>query len=155
MSADRELAAVHRPLYARLLRLHALAPSGLLCFIFLEGAIALGILLALAELVSWWGVIVLPLTVALMVKLNDLIAAQLARPPVPTPRTTARAAVLRPAAGVHLAEEATTRLAGPVRPGAAFPPTANQAGEPLKRSWAERREIRDQRARQSANRRYE
>src|SRR4051794_24096456 len=67
----------HRPLYARMLRLHHLAPSGLLCFVFLEGAIALGILLALAELVSWWGVIVLPVTVALMVKLNDVIAGSL------------------------------------------------------------------------------
>ena len=54
----------HPPLYARLLRLRNVAPSGLLCFIFLEGTVALGALLALAELVSWWGVLVLPLTVA-------------------------------------------------------------------------------------------
>ncbi|MDT5032582.1 MAG: hypothetical protein QOC94_2753, partial [Actinoplanes sp.] len=44
----------HQPTYARLLRLKNLAPSGFLCFAFLEGSIALGLLLALAELVSWW-----------------------------------------------------------------------------------------------------
>ena len=41
---------------------------------------ALGILLALAELVSWWGVLVLPVTVAVMVKLNDVVAGALTRP---------------------------------------------------------------------------
>ena len=74
-----------RPVYARILGLQFLDPSGFLCFVYFEGAIALGILLALAELVSWWGVLVLPLTVALMVKLNDVIAGAL------TP-TTAQAA---------------------------------------------------------------
>ncbi len=74
-----------RPLYARILGLQYLNPSGFLCFVFFEGAVALGILLALAELVSWWGVLVLPLTVALMVKLNDVVAGAL------TP-TAARAA---------------------------------------------------------------
>ncbi|RZU52588.1 hypothetical protein EV385_4462 [Krasilnikovia cinnamomea] len=67
------------PLYARLLRLEHLAPSGFLCFVFLEGSVALAILLALAELVSWWGVLVLPVTVAAMVKLNDLIAGAVSR----------------------------------------------------------------------------
>ena len=68
-----------QPLYARMLRLRHLTPSGLLCFVYLEGAVALGILLALAELVSWWGVLVLPAVVALMVKLNDVVAGLLAR----------------------------------------------------------------------------
>lgn len=63
-----------------MLGLQYLAPSGFLCFVFLEGAVALGILLALAELVSWWGVLVLPLTVAGMVKLNDVVAGALTRP---------------------------------------------------------------------------
>ncbi|GAA2599951.1 hypothetical protein GCM10010435_94210 [Winogradskya consettensis] len=79
-----------QPLYARLLGLQYLAPSGFLCFVFLEGAVALGILLALAELVSWWGVVVLPLTVAAMVKLNDIVAGALTtRPTIPTPATAA------------------------------------------------------------------
>ncbi|OJF09550.1 hypothetical protein BG844_37055, partial [Couchioplanes caeruleus subsp. caeruleus] len=73
-----------QPLYARMLGLQYLAPSGFLCFVFLEGAIALGILLALAELVSWWGVLVLPVTVAAMVKLNDAVAGALTRPQVRT-----------------------------------------------------------------------
>ncbi|UQU63562.1 hypothetical protein COUCH_31870 [Couchioplanes caeruleus] len=71
--------ARRQPLYARMLGLQYLAPSGFLCFVFLEGAIALGILLALAELVSWWGVLVLPVTVAVMVKLNDAVAGALTR----------------------------------------------------------------------------
>ncbi|WP_369819584.1 hypothetical protein [Actinoplanes sp. TFC3] len=66
-----------QPLYARALGLQYLAPSGFLCFVFLEGAVALGVLLALAELVSWWGVLVLPLSVAAMVKLNDVVAGAL------------------------------------------------------------------------------
>jgi hypothetical protein len=82
----RAPASLDLPLYARVLRLRHLAPSGFLCFVFLEGAIALGILLALAELVSWWGVLVLPATVAVMVKLNDVVAGMVAGPPaMPTP----------------------------------------------------------------------
>src|SRR4051812_50062807 len=86
----------HRPLYARALRLKVVAPSGFLCFVFLEGAVALGILLALAELVSWWGVLVLPITVAAMVKLNDMIAGVLTRPQV-TATAAGSATVTRPA----------------------------------------------------------
>jgi hypothetical protein len=63
-----------RPLYARVLRLRRLDPGGLVCFLYFEGAVALGILTALAELVPWWGVPILPLTVAIMVKVNDMIA---------------------------------------------------------------------------------
>lgn len=66
------------PLYARVLRLRHVHPSGLLCFLYLEGMIALGVLLALAELMSWWVVPVLPLVVAAAVKLNDLVAGILA-----------------------------------------------------------------------------
>jgi hypothetical protein len=122
-----------RPLYARLLRLRHITPGGLLCFVFLEGAIALGALLALAELVSWWGVIVLPLTVAVMVKLNDVIAGFLPHAPAPV---AARAPVRRP-----IGEESTARL--PV----------GQSG--INRPWAERLEVQQQWARQSATRRYE
>jgi hypothetical protein len=83
--------ARHPPLYARMLALRHLAPSGFLCFVFLEGAIALGSLLALAELVSWWGVLVLPVTVAVMVKLNDVIAGAVSRAAVPPPRVVSSA----------------------------------------------------------------
>jgi hypothetical protein len=149
-----------RPLYARLLRLRHLTPSGLLCFVFFEGAIALGALLALAEMVSWWGVIFLPVTVAVMVKLNDLVAEALSRPASPSP-VAARVAMsgsgvaLNGSAGAlagptaamagsaaPLPGEETTRLPGMVRAG-------------VKRPWAERLEMQHQRVRQSATRRYE
>ncbi|WP_331461020.1 hypothetical protein [Micromonospora tarapacensis] len=69
----------HRPLYARVLGLRFVNPGGVLCFVFFEGAIALAALLALAELVSWWAVLVLPAAVAVMVKLNDVVAAVVVR----------------------------------------------------------------------------
>ncbi|WP_407952155.1 hypothetical protein [Plantactinospora sonchi] len=68
-----------RPLYARLLRLRHVDPGGVLCFVYFEGMVSLGLLLALAELVSWWGVFLLPVSVAAMVKANDLVAAAVAR----------------------------------------------------------------------------
>ena len=64
----------YRPLYARLLGLRFVNPGGVLCFLFFEGAVALAVLLALAELVNWWAVLVLPVAVAVMVKLNDMVA---------------------------------------------------------------------------------
>ncbi|SBT46017.1 hypothetical protein [Micromonospora auratinigra] len=64
----------YRPLYARVLGLRFVNPGGVLCFLFFEGAVALAALLALAELVSWWAVLVLPAVVAAMVKLNDVVA---------------------------------------------------------------------------------
>ena len=51
----------------------------MLCFLFFEGTVALAVLLALAELVTWWAVLVLPVVVAAMVKLNDLVAAIVVR----------------------------------------------------------------------------
>ncbi|NYF54678.1 hypothetical protein [Micromonospora purpureochromogenes] len=69
----------YRPLYARALGLRVVNPGGVLCFLFFEGAVALAALLALAELVSWWAVVVLPAAVALMVKLNDMVAERVVR----------------------------------------------------------------------------
>jgi hypothetical protein len=140
---------VHRPLYARVLRLRHLSPSGIFCFIFLEGAIALGILFALAELVSWWGVIVLPATVAVMVKLNDLIAGLLGRSAAPAEPVAARASVLCPAGAgsvrrANIGEESTTRLRG-------FGRSGGRAAQP----GGERLEAHQQWVRQSATRRYE
>ncbi|HEX6684468.1 MAG TPA: hypothetical protein VF062_16820 [Candidatus Limnocylindrales bacterium] len=71
--------ARQRPMYARALGLQYLRPSGLLCFAYFEGAIALAVLLALAELADWWILVVLPLSVAAMVKLNDVIAGAVLR----------------------------------------------------------------------------
>ncbi|WP_246248282.1 hypothetical protein [Micromonospora maritima] len=69
----------YRPLYARVLGLRFVNPGGVLCFLFFEGAAALAVLLALAELVSWWAVLVLPTAVAVMVKLNDVVAEMVVR----------------------------------------------------------------------------
>jgi hypothetical protein len=80
------------PLYARVLRLRYIRPGGLLCFLFCEGAIAVGILLALAELAPWWSALVLPLVVAVMVKVNDTVAEWSARArPVPAHTRTGTA----------------------------------------------------------------
>ncbi|SCG60326.1 hypothetical protein [Micromonospora inositola] len=69
----------YRPLYARVLALRFVNPGGVLCFLFFEGSVALAVLLALAELVTWWAVLVLPVAVAAMVKLNDLVAEVVVR----------------------------------------------------------------------------
>lgn len=79
-----------RPLYARLLGLQYLRPGGVLCFVYFEGSIALAVLLGLAELVSWWAVLVLPMAVAVMVKLNDVVAGSVAGPPTRSPIADAR-----------------------------------------------------------------
>ncbi|HEY8471453.1 MAG TPA: hypothetical protein VIL37_02320 [Natronosporangium sp.] len=126
---------VRRPLYARALRLRHLRPSGLWCFVFFEGMIALGVLLALTELVSWWAVLVLPASVAVMVKVNDVLAGAWANPPAP-PATP-------PAAGP------------PARPGwPAQPPGVRQVSRDLTDTLDPAHSIR-QRFRQSARRRYQ
>ncbi|SCL22171.1 hypothetical protein [Micromonospora inyonensis] len=76
LAADEER---YRPLYARILGLRFVNPGGVLCFLFFEGTVALAALLALAELTSWWAVLLLPAAVAVMVKLNDIVAASVVR----------------------------------------------------------------------------
>jgi hypothetical protein len=75
----------YRPMYARALGLRHLRPGGMLCFVYFEGAISLSLLLALAELVSWWVVLILPASIAVMVKVNDLVAGAVARSAARTP----------------------------------------------------------------------
>jgi predicted secreted protein len=77
----------HRPLYARVLCLRHLDPGGVLCFLFFEGTFALGLLLALAELVNWWTVPLLPFVVAAMVKANDVVAGAVVRAAAGVPHT--------------------------------------------------------------------
>jgi hypothetical protein len=163
-----------QPLYARMLRLRHLAPSGFLCFLFLEGAVALGVLLALAELVSWWGVLVLPASVAGMVKLNDVFAGMLAcpAPPArrvsppgvsedsPAPKLRPATAPLEPAGDVDRAlrgartVDLQQRMTGGSLPAA---PVGGDAvnGPPAVRRWAARAEAFRQMSRHSAARRYE
>jgi hypothetical protein len=66
--------------YARLLRLHHLNPGFYLSLLLFEGSIGVAILLALADVIDAWGVLVVPVSVAVMVKLNDVVAGLLARP---------------------------------------------------------------------------
>jgi hypothetical protein len=67
------------PFYARLLRLRHIRPGVVSCFLFLEGTLVLSGLLALAGLVSPWVVLVLPLSVAAAVKINDWVAGGMSR----------------------------------------------------------------------------
>ena len=169
-----------------MLGLRHLAPNGFLCFVFLEGAVALGILLALAELVSWWGVLVLPITVAVMVKLNDIVAGALSRTaamprPAGTGTVTPPPPMLRPAViprtvpgefpmddvslsrarTVDLRERVDRAIArGADGRGGALPTVtevdaAALNGTPATRQWADELDLREQRARQSAARRYD
>jgi hypothetical protein len=94
------------PAYVRLLRLRHLRLRPATAFLLFEGSVALGLLLALAEFISWWGAFVVPTSVAFMVKLNDVIATALVRPlalsqlrtPRPArPRAVGRSRVTRPA----------------------------------------------------------
>ena len=87
-----------RPLYARLLRLRRLRIGSLASFLLVECTVAAAILLALAELVSWWAVLVLPAAVAAMVKINDLVTGP-ARAARQQAVAHAQLAVDRPVAG--------------------------------------------------------
>jgi len=69
-----------KPIYHRMLRLRQLRPSPLTTFVLFEGSILMAVLLALAEIVDWWGVLAIPAAVAVMVKLNDAVTAVLRRP---------------------------------------------------------------------------
>ncbi|MET8911936.1 hypothetical protein [Micromonospora sp. NPDC004551] len=122
----------YRPLYARVLGLRFVNPGGVLCFLFFEGAVALAVLLALAELVTWWAVLLLPAAVAAMVKLNDMVAEIVIRSAAQVPEqerdrfrrqmepVVGRASVPSTAralpGGVTLAGDPTLRAARPVDP---------------------------------------
>jgi hypothetical protein len=87
---------VKRPLYFRLLRVRHLKARPWVVFLLFEGSIALGILLALAEIVSYWGVLAIPVAVAVMVKINDAVVGAMLRPladaQLRTPRVVPRRA---------------------------------------------------------------
>jgi hypothetical protein len=69
-----------RPLYWRLLRLRCVHPRAAVTFLLFEGSIVLGVLLALAEIISPLGAVTIPVAVAVMVKLNDVVAYAMLRP---------------------------------------------------------------------------
>jgi hypothetical protein len=70
-----------RPLYARVLRLRHLRLRPLVAFLLFEGSVAFAILLVLADLIDAWGVVAIPAAVAVMVKINDVVAGALSQPP--------------------------------------------------------------------------
>jgi len=114
-----------RPLYARILRLRHVEPGKVLCALFFEGSIVLAMLLAFADLVSWWGVLATPAVVAAMVKLNDVVVGRLPdphsarRPPRVRPLSEAAAGSAGGVAGDSdvLAGEPDTTVLGIVRVG--------------------------------------
>jgi hypothetical protein len=71
---------VQRPIYLRMLRVRHLRPGPLLTLVLFEGSCFMGVLLALADVVTPWGMLLLPATVAALVKFNDVIAGALTRP---------------------------------------------------------------------------
>jgi hypothetical protein len=69
-----------RPLYPRLLGLKNVRPNGWQRAVLGEGALALAVVLVLADLASAWSLLVLPLGVAAVVKAHDVLAGMLAVP---------------------------------------------------------------------------
>lgn len=74
------MTAPARPLYFRLLGVKHLRAGPVAAFVLFEGSIAAGALLALADVVSWWGFIAIPVAVAVMVKIHDRVARALVQP---------------------------------------------------------------------------
>jgi hypothetical protein len=66
-----------RPLYPRLLHLQNVHPNAWQRALLGEGALALAVLLVLADLATAWILLVLPLAVAIVVKAHDLLAGRL------------------------------------------------------------------------------
>lgn len=104
------------PLYARVLRLRHIHPGAAVCLGLFEGVTALAGLLAFAELTSWWAVLTLPLTVAVMVKINDIVAGVFS--PVVATRDFARERVGRHAADPwsYVEDAVDPRVYGSPRP---------------------------------------
>jgi hypothetical protein len=60
--------------YHRLLRLRHYRPGRVMTVVLFEGSIVVPALLWLADILEWWGVLVIPVAVAGLVKFNDLVA---------------------------------------------------------------------------------
>ena len=72
-----------KPLYPRLLRLRHIAPNAWQRAALGEGAIGVGVLLAMADLASAWTIVALPVAVAAVVKAHDALQGLLDRGEVP------------------------------------------------------------------------
>jgi len=62
-----------RPIYPRPLRLQHVHPNAWQRAVLGEGSLVVGVLLAMADLVSAWSIVVLPVAVAGVVKAHDLL----------------------------------------------------------------------------------
>ena len=79
MTAEGAREPAGRPLYARLLRLRHLSLGTWQRAVLAEGTLAVGVLLALADLASAWTIVVLPVAVAAVVKAHDVLQGELDR----------------------------------------------------------------------------
>jgi hypothetical protein len=89
------VSGVKRPLYFRLLRIRHLKARPWVVFLLFEGSFGLAILLALAEMVNLWGLLAIPLAVAAMVKVNDVITGAMLEPLAAAQLRTPRMVPLR------------------------------------------------------------
>ena len=74
--APRKGAPKH-PLYPRLLHLQHVHPNAWQRALLGEGALAVAVLLVLADLATAWTLLVLPVAVAVVVKAHDVLAGRL------------------------------------------------------------------------------
>jgi len=108
----RSSGETHPTIYARALRLKHIHPGGLACFLLFEGAMAIAVLMALAEFVNWWAVLLLPVLVAALVKVNDLVAGVFSRTDV---YRRGRIVVLRPVIWARGVASVPANSGGPVQ----------------------------------------
>jgi hypothetical protein len=73
--ADSTVQPARRPLYWRVLGLHHVRPNGWQRALLVEGVIVVAAVLVLAGVASIWTLLALPIVVAVLVKLNDLLVA--------------------------------------------------------------------------------
>lgn len=101
---DEPTAAKKPPLYPRLLRLRHIRPNVWQRALLGEGALALAVLLVLADLATAWTLLVLPVAVAVVVKANDVLAGLLKAEQSAGPRSD-------PAPAEHPKRQTSTREA--------------------------------------------
>jgi hypothetical protein len=75
----RRVVTTERSLSVRLLRLKTLRPSGWQRVLLWEGTFFAALIAALADVAPAWLMLVVPLLVAAMVKLNDIVVTRLDR----------------------------------------------------------------------------
>ena len=84
MTAGATSLMARRPLYVRLLRLRRLRLRAWQRAVLGEGALAVAVLLVLADRAAAWALLVLPVLVAVVVKVHDVVAGLLLAPETTT-----------------------------------------------------------------------